>query len=536
MARLGTLHRMRRGVALLSIGLLAAALAAAAARADNTGTTTTGTTTTTPSTYAPLQRSSLPKSCVGAGAAAIHRPGRAIRAVDAPATDGGPSDYPESNPFLAFDASTTSGSKCRNDRVTLSNVSLFGGVVTATSVQATNGKGTVTGLAIDGSPVSAATGDTVAVDDWGLLKLGAKAGRLSAPVRLRLVKAHDSLPKGTAIFLAFSAARAPVAQPKTATKPKTKPAPTPAHTQPAVAHRVAKHRTPNRSASGVPQPLKALPGLGFKPKHYVFPVDGGASYVDTYGANRSDIYDGWHHGDDLFAPLGTPLLAVANGTLTLVGWNAVGGWRLWLTDSKGNSFYYAHLSGYSSRILHHHKVRAGQVVGFLGHTGDAFTTTPHLHFEIHPHQLTWLNYDGAVDPTSYLHKWRVVTVPAAKIPQAATLRAPGGVPRQEAAVVWRELLTARHLGPDGEPLVGFAESLGRPYPAERRAEAAGIAHARHIASARSTSALFSSPDRELWPWPLLVLVLTLAASLGGAFYSVRRRRSPRRGLAGPPLH
>jgi hypothetical protein len=54
----------------------------------------------------------------------------------------------------------------------------------------------------------------------------------------------------------------------------------------------------------VAQPLTAVPGLGYKPSHYVFPIDGGASYVDTYGANRNDIYDGWHHGDDLFAPSG----------------------------------------------------------------------------------------------------------------------------------------------------------------------------------------------------------------------------------------
>ena len=61
------------------------------------------------------------------------------------------------------------------------------------------------------------------------------------------------------------------------------------------------------------QPLKAVPSLGYRPKHYVFPVDGGASFVDTYGAGRSNIYDGWHHGDDLFAPLGTPVVAVASG-------------------------------------------------------------------------------------------------------------------------------------------------------------------------------------------------------------------------------
>src|SRR5262249_35708015 len=107
----------------------------------------------------------------------------------------------------------------------------------------------------------------------------------------------------------------------------------------------------------VNQPLTARPGLGYRPSHYVFPVDAGASYGDTYGANRNDIYDGWHHGDDLFAPLGTPVVAVSRGTLSLVGWNKLGGWRLWLTDKKGNSFYYAHLAGYARWILTHHHVR-----------------------------------------------------------------------------------------------------------------------------------------------------------------------------------
>src|SRR5258708_36932477 len=109
--------------------------------------------------------------------------------------------------------------------------------------------------------------------------------------------------------------------------------------------------------------------------------------MDTYGANRNDIYDGWHHGDDLFAPLGTPVLAVANGTLSPIGWDKLGGWRLWVTDGKGNSFYYAHLAGYSRRILHHRQVTAGPGIGFLRRTGDAFTTTPPLPFELHPHPL-----------------------------------------------------------------------------------------------------------------------------------------------------
>ena len=81
---------------------------------------------------------------------------------------------------------------------------------------------------------------------------------------------------------------------------------------------------------------------------YVFPVYGPSGYGDTFGAPRGDVSGGWHHGDDIFAPLGAPILAVASGTVFSVGWNEIGGWRLWLRDSGGNEFYYAHLSAYTS--------------------------------------------------------------------------------------------------------------------------------------------------------------------------------------------
>ncbi len=51
-------------------------------------------------------------------------------------------------------------------------------------------------------------------------------------------------------------------------------------------------------------------------------------------------------------------------------------------------------------------VRAGDVLGFVGDSGDAEGTPSHLHFEIHPVRLLGQGYDGAVDPTSYLDRWR----------------------------------------------------------------------------------------------------------------------------------
>jgi hypothetical protein len=137
---------------------------------------------------------------------------------------------------------------------------------------------------------------------------------------------------------------------------------------------------------------------------YVFPVYGPSSYSDTFGAPRADVT--YHHGDDIFAPLGAPLLAVADGTVFSVGWNDIGGNRLWLRDSAGNQFYYAHLSAFSTLAVNGAHVHAGDVLGFVGNTGDAEGTPYHLHFEVHPVSLLFLGYDGAVDPTSYLDAWR----------------------------------------------------------------------------------------------------------------------------------
>jgi murein DD-endopeptidase MepM/ murein hydrolase activator NlpD len=155
-------------------------------------------------------------------------------------------------------------------------------------------------------------------------------------------------------------------------------------------------------------------------------VYGTVSYGDTYGGARGDVSGGWHHGDDIFAPLGTPLLAVAHGTVFSVGWEKIGGWRLWLRDDSGNEFYYAHLSAYSPFAVNGAIVDAGDVLGFVGNTGDAQGTPYHLHFEVHPVGLLGLGYDGAVDPTPYLDSWKRL-----QDLQFDTL--PGWVPRTSAS-------------------------------------------------------------------------------------------------------
>ena len=134
---------------------------------------------------------------------------------------------------------------------------------------------------------------------------------------------------------------------------------------------------------------------------------GPAAFVDTFGAPRATV--SWHHGDDIFAPAGAPILAVATGTLFSVGWNDIGGRRLWLRDRQGNEFYYAHLSAFSPIAVEGARVGAGEVLGYVGTTGDAEGTPAHLHFEIHPVSMLGLGYDGAVNPTEYLESWRRLT-------------------------------------------------------------------------------------------------------------------------------
>jgi murein DD-endopeptidase MepM/ murein hydrolase activator NlpD len=299
----------------------------------------------------------------------------------------------------------------------VNNLNIFAGEITATSVvaqahaeaRAGAAKGdiagsAVTGLVALGQPV---TGNAVQLADWGSLTTvsGGASGTPATGYRgsvtsleIRLTADHGGLPAGTTILVGYAevAAQAAPAGPPVGVPrpPKVKPGP--------------------KTSSRAPEPAPGFPPVRQPPDitpkltagGYVFPVYGPSSFTDTFGAARGDISSGWHHGDDIFAPLGAPLLAVASGTVFSVGWNKIGGNRLWLRDGQGNLFYYAHLSAFSPLAVNGNKVNAGDVVGFVGNTGDAQGTPFHLHFEVHPVGLLGLGYDGAVNPSSYLLAWK----------------------------------------------------------------------------------------------------------------------------------
>jgi murein DD-endopeptidase MepM/ murein hydrolase activator NlpD len=272
--------------------------------------------------------------------------------------------------------------------------------------------------------------------------------------------------------------------------------------------KMQRHATKKRKRV-IGMPLRITPPLGVS--HEVFPVVGThASFSDTYGALRTDVAGNWHHGDDIFAPIGTPVVAVADGTIDRVGWNQVGGWRLWLRDDAGDEFYYAHLAGYTQATLRAKRVLAGEVIGFVGNTGDAITTPSHLHFEIHPSTLLHLGYNGAVDPTRYLEQWTHLDHVHTPKPAHPPLPAQSAV-RAEARRVWRELLSARHL-------------VRRP--AVARATASPAFPPQMTAARIRASAPTLQPHARASASPVVVVLpLALLAGLVGVAVRYRRRRT-----------
>jgi murein DD-endopeptidase MepM/ murein hydrolase activator NlpD len=122
------------------------------------------------------------------------------------------------------------------------------------------------------------------------------------------------------------------------------------------------------------------------PGGFVFPVSGPHTFTDTFGAPRmtGTPFAHTHQGADVFAPQGTPLVACERGVLIRIGTDLLGGTKLWLVGASGTRYYYAHLSAFAAGVVEGKVVQAGDVVGYVGNTGNAATTPAHLHFEAHP--------------------------------------------------------------------------------------------------------------------------------------------------------
>jgi murein DD-endopeptidase MepM/ murein hydrolase activator NlpD len=113
-----------------------------------------------------------------------------------------------------------------------------------------------------------------------------------------------------------------------------------------------------------------------------FPVSGGGvTDIGSWYGDPRDAGRRRHEGLDIFARRGTPVLAAADGVVRSTRSNRLGGKVIWLRDEFGQNQYYAHLD---SQVVHRgQQVFAGDTIGFVGNTGNARTTPPHLHFGLY---------------------------------------------------------------------------------------------------------------------------------------------------------
>lgn len=155
------------------------------------------------------------------------------------------------------------------------------------------------------------------------------------------------------------------------------------------------------------------------PERIVFPVVGPSRYQDDFGAARAQ---GGHEGNDIMAERMQPAVAAEAGTVRLWtrSWRA--GCMLYLHGKSGTTYLYVHLNNDRSRkrndnratdcsrafapgLASGDKVRAGELVGYVGDSGDANGIHPHLHFELHP------GGGGAVSPFRWLERARHALFP-----------------------------------------------------------------------------------------------------------------------------
>jgi murein DD-endopeptidase MepM/ murein hydrolase activator NlpD len=132
----------------------------------------------------------------------------------------------------------------------------------------------------------------------------------------------------------------------------------------------------------------AVPVMGVEP----------AALESSWGAPRPENRK--HEGIDIFARRGTRVVSATAGQVIKVGHNRLGGKVVWIAGEGMSLYYYAHLDHFEPGLVVGDRVARGTVLGYVGNTGNAKTTPPHLHFGIYP-AGHWFR---AVDPTPLLRR------------------------------------------------------------------------------------------------------------------------------------
>lgn len=137
------------------------------------------------------------------------------------------------------------------------------------------------------------------------------------------------------------------------------------------------------ASSQAPAAAVSSPAVGDAPTGLLIPVQGAGfeTLTDTFNEARGS--ERRHEALDIMAPAGTPVLAVADGTIEELFDSERGGLTIYQFEPTGRyAYYYAHLQAYAPGIVEGQPVRRGDVLGTVGSTGNADPATPHLHFAV----------------------------------------------------------------------------------------------------------------------------------------------------------
>jgi murein DD-endopeptidase MepM/ murein hydrolase activator NlpD len=163
--------------------------------------------------------------------------------------------------------------------------------------------------------------------------------------------------------------------------------------------------TPTISAGPPPEAADALDAL--RHRDLRVPIDGVnvESLKGSFDEHRSGSGGHVHDAADILAPRNTPIHAVENGTIGKLFLSKAGGNTIYEIDPSGRfAYYYAHLQRYADGLHEGQPVARGDVIGYVGTSGNAPPTVPHLHFavyELGPERQWW--HGRAIDPYVVFH-------------------------------------------------------------------------------------------------------------------------------------
>ncbi len=120
-----------------------------------------------------------------------------------------------------------------------------------------------------------------------------------------------------------------------------------------------------------------------------------------------------HEGQDIFAPRGTPIFSATDGYVAHIGDNSLGGQTVSIVGAGGRRYYYAHLEAYAPGLAEGDYVTTQTMLGYVGTTGNAAGTPPHLHFGVYA-------LGGATNPLPLLNDRAKETKPTSENKPART--------------------------------------------------------------------------------------------------------------------